>query len=102
MGGKDKKYVVVYAVYDKNMQKDALWCGLSNSKGKVETYGSVDDARKAVFDEIRSYIERQDYDSDEAWEEAIKGCVWNGYETGNRICEEHCGIETVFRVVEIT
>lgn len=96
-----KKYIVAYAEYDNNMMKDALCAGVLDIDFKARVFDSVHDAHDAVIKHIKSYIEREDYDSDEEWEKALKGCIWRGYDGGDMVCEEHCGIETAYRIIEL-
>lgn len=97
MEGEEKKsnYIVDWAVYDTNKRKDALDCGV------MEGFDSKAAAREWVFKEIKSYIEREDYSSDEEYEQVLRKCIWRGYENGTCICEAHCGVESIYKIVEV-
>jgi hypothetical protein len=105
MEGEKKKssYMVIWAEHNGNEHKDALDCGVfEDSMGTPTMFGSMGLARAKVLMEIKSYIEPDDYETVEDWERALRACVWRGYEDGAIICEEHCGIETVYRIVEVS
>jgi hypothetical protein len=93
----DKQYTVVWAEYNRDESKDALYCDMFPGK-----YNSLAAARRAVFREIESCLsEDEDLQTDEQLEEAVRACVWRGYESGNCICEEHGGVETIYRIKEV-
>lgn len=105
MEGEEKKsrYMVIWAEYNSNEHKDALDCGVfEDSMGTPTMFRSMGLARAKVLMQIKSYIEPDDYESVEDWEKALRACVWRGYDDGELICEEHCGIETVYRIVEVS
>jgi len=91
----EKKFIVAWAVYDTNERENALDCGV------MEGFDSKAAAREAVFKEIKSYIEREDYSSDEEYEQVLRNCIWRGYENGTCICEEHCGVKSIYKIVEV-
>ena len=95
MKSENAKYIVAYATYNRNESKGSLVCGVFR-----DCFPSVIEARKAIIRCIQQEAEEAKADGDYedmAASEIVDGWIW--HDAPEQICEEHCGIESVYNII---